>query len=72
MPQILPYYQDFFGINATIRMGQEILCLPLAGFYDPEWEVDHKVELEVDIKETDDMASEINFIFKPSLNIRFK
>ena len=25
--------------------------------YDPDWEVDHKVELEVDIKETDDMAS---------------
>ena len=40
--------------------------------YDPDWEVDHKVELEVDIKATDDMASEINFIFKPSLNIRFK
>ena len=28
----------------------------LRDFYDPDWEVDHKVELELDIKETDDMA----------------
>ena len=27
-----------------------------ADFYDPDWEADHKVDLEVDIKETDDMA----------------
>ena len=25
-------YQDFFGINATIRIGREMLCLPYAGF----------------------------------------
>ena len=29
----------------------------LQDFYDPDWEADHKVDLEVDIKETDDMAS---------------
>ena len=28
----------------------------LRDFYDPDWEVDHKVELEVNIKETDDMG----------------
>ena len=25
--------QDFFGIRATIRIGQETLCFPYAGFY---------------------------------------
>ena len=30
--QILPYYQDFFSIRATICIGQEIQCLPYAGF----------------------------------------
>ena len=29
---ILPYQQDFFGIGATIRIGQAMLCLPYAGF----------------------------------------
>ena len=24
--QIFPYYQDFFGIGATIRIGGEIFC----------------------------------------------
>ena len=28
----LPFKQDFFGIGATIRIGQEICCLPYAGF----------------------------------------
>ena len=32
--QILPYYQDFFGIGATIRIGWEMLCLPYAGFFE--------------------------------------
>ena len=27
-----------------------------ADFYDPDWEVDPNIELEVDIKESDDMA----------------
>ena len=27
-----------------------------ADIYDPDWEVDPKIELEVDIKESDDMA----------------
>ena len=27
------YWQDFFGISATIRIGQEMLCLPHAGFF---------------------------------------
>ena len=31
--QILPCYQDFCGIGATIRIGREILCLPYAGFF---------------------------------------
>ena len=31
--QILPYYQAFFGIGATIRIGPEMLCLPYAGFF---------------------------------------
>ena len=29
----------------------------LQDFYDTDWKVDRKVELDVDIKETDDMAS---------------
>ena len=29
---ILPYYQDLFGIGATIRIGREMLGLPYAGF----------------------------------------
>ena len=28
------YYQDFFGIGATIRIGGEMLCLPYAGFFE--------------------------------------
>ena len=30
--RILPYWQDFFGIGATIRIGRVILCLPYARF----------------------------------------
>ena len=30
--EILPYWQDFFGIGATIRIGGEMFCLPYAGF----------------------------------------
>ena len=31
--QILPYWQDFFGVGATIRIGWEMLCLPYVGFF---------------------------------------
>ena len=31
--RILPYYQDFFGIGATIRIGPEMLCLLYAEFF---------------------------------------
>ena len=33
LKQIFPYLQDFFGIGATFRVGQEILCLLYAGFF---------------------------------------
>ena len=32
LPQILPYYQDFFGISATIHIGRDILCLTFEVF----------------------------------------
>ena len=31
--QILPYYQDFFGIGATIRIVREMLCLRMRDFF---------------------------------------
>ena len=31
-PANLPYYQNFFGIGATILIGREMLCLLCAGF----------------------------------------
>ena len=31
--QILPYQQDFFVIGATIRIGQDMFCLPNAGIF---------------------------------------
>ena len=31
--RILPYWQNFFGIGATIRIGRENLCLPYVGFF---------------------------------------
>ena len=33
--RFLPYYQDFFGIGATIHIGREIFCLMYAGFVKP-------------------------------------
>ena len=32
------YYQDFFGIGATIRIGGEMLRLPYARFFKPEYQ----------------------------------
>ena len=31
--RILPYWQDFFGIGTTIRIGPDMLCLLCAGFF---------------------------------------